>query len=83
MHGTNGPWITKGGYEYNATLIAVAFALAAAGPGRLALDGTLTRRRAGVGWAVGQLVAGSATAAGVMATARRRVPPAAPEATAP
>ena len=23
VHGKNGPWITKGGYEYNATLIAV------------------------------------------------------------
>ena len=36
VHGRNGPWITKGGYEYNATLLAVAFALAAAGPGRAA-----------------------------------------------
>src|SRR5215217_2809599 len=41
VHGRNGPWITKGGFEYNATLMAVAFALAAAGPGRWALDGVL------------------------------------------
>lgn len=73
VHGRNGPWITKGGYEYNATLIAAAFALAAAGPGRLALDGSLLRRRASLGWAVGQLALGTATAAAVMTTARRRV----------
>jgi len=36
VHGKNGLWITDRGYEYNATLIAIAFALAAAGPGHLA-----------------------------------------------
>src|SRR3954471_3061680 len=72
VHGKNGPWITKGGYEYNATLLATAFALAAAGPGRLALDGKLTRRRAGLGWAVAQLAVGAAAAAGVMELAKRR-----------
>lgn len=75
VHGKNGPWITKGGYEYNAVLMAAAFALAAAGPGKLALDGVLTRRRAGLGWAVAQLVAGTAAAAGVMAAAARRPAP--------
>jgi len=74
VHGRNGPWITKGGYEYNATLIAVAFALAAAGPGRLALDGTLLRRRAGLGWAVGQLALGAGCAAAVMWNAGRSAP---------
>ena len=78
VHGKNGPWITKGGYEYNAVLMAVAFALAAAGPGKLALDGVLTRRRAGLGWALAQLVAGTGVAAGVMAAAARRPAPAAP-----
>ena len=81
VHGRNGPWITKGGYEYNATLIAVAFALAAACPGRLALDGVLTRRRAGIGWALAQLATGAAAAAAVMTTAARRPAPA-PEPTA-
>ena len=78
VHGKNGPWITKGGYEYNATLIAIAFALAAAGPGRLALDGTITRRRAGFGWAVAELGLGAATAGVVMAAAHRRSPRDAP-----
>lgn len=78
VHGKNGPWITKGGYEYNATLIATAFALAAAGPGKLALDGRLTPRRAGLGWGLAQLVAGSLGGLAVVAAARRRVPPPAP-----
>jgi putative oxidoreductase len=72
VHGRNGPWLAKGGYEYNATLLAVAFALAAAGPGRLALDGNLTRRRSGAGWAVAQLALGAAAGVGVLAAARRR-----------
>ena len=71
VHGRNGPWVTKGGYEYNATLLAVAFALAAAGPGRAAVDGTLLRRRAGLGWAVGQLALGAGCALAVMWNARR------------
>jgi putative oxidoreductase len=75
VHGSKGPWITKGGFEYNATLLGVAFALAAVGPGRLALDGTLTRRRAGLGWALAQLALGTATAAAVMTTAARRPVP--------
>ena len=77
VHGTNGPWIVKGGYEYNATLIAIAFALAAAGPGALAVDGILTRRRASVGWAAAQLVVGTGAAAVVLANAGRRSQPAA------
>jgi putative oxidoreductase len=72
VHGKNGPWITKGGYEYNATLIAVAFALAAAGPGRVALDGAVTRRRAGTGWALAQLAVGALAGIGVIEAARRR-----------
>ncbi len=76
VHGQNGPWITNRGYEYNAVLIAVAFALAAAGPGALAVDGIVTRRRAGLGWAVAELAVGAATAAAVMAAASRRAAPA-------
>ena len=72
VNGKNGPWITKGGYEYNATLMAVAFALAAAGPGRMALDGKIARRRTGAGWAVAQLAVGTLAGLGVVEAARRR-----------
>ena len=75
VHGRKGPWITAGGFEYNATLIAIAFALAATGPGRLALDGAVTRRRAGLGWAAAQLVVGASAAGAVIASARRRPAP--------
>src|SRR4051794_16072349 len=37
IHGKNGPWVTDQGYEYNAVLVAVAFALAAS-PGSWSLD---------------------------------------------
>src|SRR4051812_41483043 len=38
VHAKNGPWVTDGGWEYNAVLVAVAFALAGAGPGEISLD---------------------------------------------
>ncbi|HTN80996.1 MAG TPA: DoxX family protein [Acidimicrobiales bacterium] len=72
VHGKNGLWLTDRGYEYNATLIAIAFALAAAGPGHLAADGLVTRRRANLGWALGELALGVGTAVAVMALADRR-----------
>src|SRR5437763_16749003 len=37
VHGKKGPWITDGGYEYNAVLAAGAFALASVGPGAWSL----------------------------------------------
>ena len=40
-------------------------------PGRAAIDGRLLRRRAGLGWAVGQLALGAGCAAAVMWNAGR------------
>jgi putative oxidoreductase len=37
-HAENGPWVTNGGYEYNAVLIAAMAAIAENGPGPLSLD---------------------------------------------
>lgn len=71
VHGPNGPWAAKGGYEYNLTLIAAAFALADAGPGALAVDGTILKRRTGLGWAVAQLAIGVGSALAVLAIAER------------
>lgn len=86
VHGKNGPWATNGGYEYNLTLIAVAFAVAAnpggwsldAGFGLGALHGTATAIGALVFGAAGgylALVAGSGDQAAA-------VPPAPPTPTA-
>jgi putative oxidoreductase len=38
VHGPNGYWVTKNGYEYNLAIIAVAAGVALIGPGQYALD---------------------------------------------
>ena len=38
VHGKNGLWITKGGFEYNLVLSAAALAVAWTGPGHLSID---------------------------------------------
>src|SRR3954471_12171715 len=48
VHGPKGWQNTEGGYEYNAVLGTVAFALAAAGPGGWSIDDAL-----GLGWGTG------------------------------
>jgi putative oxidoreductase len=41
VHLPKGFWVTKGGFEFNLTLIAVAVALALTGPGAYSLDSAL------------------------------------------
>jgi putative oxidoreductase len=41
VHWSKGFWATRGGYEFNLTLVAVAAAVALAGPGSYSLDGAL------------------------------------------
>jgi putative oxidoreductase len=60
VHGEKGPWVTEGGFEYNAVLIAAAFALTDSGPGSLSVDAKLFPRLKGLGWALAQLGAGVA-----------------------
>jgi len=38
VHLANGPWASKGGYEYNLVLLAIVFAVTDVGPGELSLD---------------------------------------------
>jgi putative oxidoreductase len=59
VHAKNGPWASKGGYEYNAVLIAAALALAEVGPGALSLDHVLGRERSGTGWMLVALAGGA------------------------
>ena len=54
VHAPKGPWVSEGGYEYNAVLMASVFAITAAGPGALSID----RRQWGTAWALAQLAAG-------------------------
>jgi len=58
VHRANGLWITQNGYEYNLVLLAVLFAVTAAGAGEWSLDGVLDLDLAGEGWALAQLAAG-------------------------
>ena len=59
VHWSKGVWSTEGGYEYNAVLMAVAFALAAVGPGNWSLDHALGFDIAGAGWGLAALGAGA------------------------
>ncbi|HEY2222086.1 DoxX family protein [Actinomycetospora sp.] len=70
VHMPNGPWVTKGGWEYNAVLTAVVFAVAAVGPGKLSLDHALGIERSGAGVALGALGVGALGSAAVAARAK-------------
>jgi putative oxidoreductase len=74
VHGKNGPWITKGGFEYNAVIIAAALALASDGPGALSFDGIFGHRRSGFRWALASLVLGLGGAAVTLAISDRFAP---------
>jgi putative oxidoreductase len=64
VHLKNGPWVTNGGYEYNAVLIAAVLALTEVGPGPLSLDHVLGQERSGPGWALAAAAIGAAGAVG-------------------
>ena len=81
VHWSRGPWVSEGGYEYNAVLIAVLFTLAERGPGWLSLDHVLGIERRGTRWALLALGAGAAGAAAIDASARRAESKPAPEPT--
>jgi len=58
VHWKNGLWVTAGGSEYPLVLAAVAFAVAAIGPGSISVDHALGIHWAGLRWAVAAAVAG-------------------------
>ena len=60
VHASKGPWVTEGGFEYNAVLIAAMVALAEAGPGAPSVDSALFPKMKGTGWALLALAAGVA-----------------------
>src|SRR3954453_23363667 len=69
VHWTNGPWVTNGGYEYNAVLIAAVAALVEAGPGELSLDEALGLPLSGTGWTLAALAGGALGSLAATATA--------------
>jgi putative oxidoreductase len=69
VHAPKGPWVTEGGYEYNAVLIAVVAALTETGPGRPSVDASAFPRLRGSGLALAQFAA-AATAATLLTAER-------------
>ena len=76
VHWKNGFWSTKGGYEFNLTLLAAAVAIVATGPGRFSLDRALgwDGATSGLWWAVGVLGAAVLVSAITLATRRASQP---------
>lgn len=74
VHLRNGPWITKGGFEYNLTLVAAAFCLAADGPGALSLDALFGKKRSGLHWGLFQVLLGGAAAAATLKISEKMRP---------
>ena len=56
-HAQNGPWVTEGGFEYNAVLVATMTALAEQGPGTPSVDAALFPGLKGKGIALLSLAA--------------------------
>jgi putative oxidoreductase len=73
VHGSKGPWVTEGGWEYNAVLIGVATLLADRGPGAPSVDSALFPRMHGAKWALASL---AAAAAGSLMATSEKFPPA-------
>jgi putative oxidoreductase len=70
VHWKNGLWVTAGGLEYPLVLAAVAFAVAAIGPGSISLDHAFGIEWAGLKWAIGAALCGGL--GGLMAVALGR-----------
>jgi putative oxidoreductase len=58
VHAPKGPWVTEGGWEYNAVIIAALAALTETGPGSASLDDKLGINLRGPLWALFALGAG-------------------------
>lgn len=70
VHGPKGPWVSDGGYEFNAVMIAVAFALAGAGPGNWSLDNLIDWDITGTASALVALAAGVLGGLGALLSGR-------------
>jgi putative oxidoreductase len=66
IHLRNGIWVTEGGFEYNAVLVAALTTLVELGPGPLSLDAALGVEHKGIRWALAALGCGLAGSAAVL-----------------
>jgi putative oxidoreductase len=79
VHAKNGVWVTQGGFEYNATIIAAAFAIATEGPGKLSVDALFRKQRKGFGWGLLSAVLGLGAAAATLAISEQLKPQGSPQ----
>lgn len=63
VHLANGPWVTKGGYEYNLVLILSLLMLVEEGSGPLSVDAVRGQEKQGTLWAIASLAAAGAGSA--------------------
>jgi putative oxidoreductase len=59
VHLRGGLWVTNGGFEYPLVMAAVAFTVAALGPGSISLDNALGIEWAGLDWATAGAAVGA------------------------
>jgi putative oxidoreductase len=60
VHAKNGVWVTDGGFEYNAVVIAALATLVETGPGASSVDASLFPRMKGTRLALASVLAGAA-----------------------
>jgi putative oxidoreductase len=74
VHWSNGFFNGKGGFEFNLTLLTVAIAIAATGPGRFSIDRALgwDDNLSGTWWGVGVLGAAAAISFVTLSVLRKR-----------
>jgi putative oxidoreductase len=71
VHWPNGVWNTRGGFEYNLTLITALLAIVEVGPGPISVDAARGREHRGTGWALAALATGAAASTAAIELARR------------
>ena len=74
VHADKGVWVTNGGWEYNAVLIASLLALTDAGPGNLSIDAALDSEHTGSKWALAALAVGAVASAAAVILGKKGAP---------
>jgi putative oxidoreductase len=77
VHAPNGPWVTDGGWEYPAVIIATAALITEVGPGPVSLDAARGGEHSGTGWALAALAAGAGMSTVLLRDWERPAPPSA------
>ncbi len=73
VHWPKGFWLSKGGYEYNLAILAVALGVTVTGPGRLSVDALMGWDNfAGPWWGVGLAVAAAVISLATLTLGRTR-----------